>query len=409
MLFATQLNRPLRVLTPLGADSLLLVAMEGSEGISRLFDFRLDLLAPAGWPIEFEKLMGKPISLIIETNGVERWIHGIAIEFEQGRRDEEFTHYQMRVAPKLWWLTQQIRSRVFQQQNVVQILQTVFTGLDVRFDLAETYPARNYCVQYRESDYAFASRLMEEEGIFFFFEFDDEKQTLVVADCNLQLPEIGQPNPVTFEDIEGGSRDDLRINRWSKRQRVQPVRVTLWDHTFELPGQNLQAEELIQGEVKVGTVVHKLPNEEEEPEVYDYPGGYAKRFDGVAPGGEDRGSDLPRVFDDNQRTARLRMEQLACGTIEIAGESNCAHLVAGHRFTLTRHEHGDGDYLLRQIEHKAVLKLGYRAEDDRSELQYENRFTCGPLELPYRPASLTPRPQIAGIQTSYSKICSPDY
>jgi type VI secretion system secreted protein VgrG len=400
MLFATQLNRPLRIDTPLGPDRLLLVAVEGTEAISELFDFRLQLLAPLGLPIEFEKLLGKPISLVIETNAIERRLHGIAVEFSQGRCDEEFTHYELRLVPKLWWLTQHIGCRVFQQQDVPAILQTVLQGIETRFELAESYPRRNYCVQYRESDYAFACRLMEEEGIHFHFEFDDTLHTLVVADSNLRLPEISSPNPIVFEDLEGGSRDDLRINRWAKQQRVQPAKVTLWDHHFELPAQNLRAEELTQQEVQVGEVTHTLACEEQEPEVYDYPGGYAKRFDGVAPGGEERADDLPRVFDDNQRSAKLRMQQLASPTIEIAGESNCPNLTAGHRFVLTRHEHGNGDYVLRRIEHRAELKLGYRAEEDRAELQYSNRFTAGPLDLPYRPSRTTPRPRIAGTQTA---------
>jgi len=400
MILSTQQNRPLRIDTPLGPDALLLVGLEGSEEISRLFRFRLDLLAPLGVPVDFAKLMAAPVSVTLDCSGTVRYLNGIATEFSQGRDDEEFTHFQLILSPKLWWLTQRRRSRVFQQMTVVEILTAVLEGIDVRMDLAEAYPARNYCVQYQESDFAFASRLMEEEGIFFFFEFAEGKHTLVLSDSNLLLPKIGQPNPVIFEPLIGGTRDDLRIGSWTKRQRVRPTSVELRDHAFELPGQSLQADESIQAELKVGTVDHRLVPTDDEAEVYEYPGRYAKRFDGIGPGGEERPADPPKIFEDNLRTAKLRMQQLASAAITIDGESNCNHLTSGHTFTLQRHSHGDGDYVLTRIEHRARLDLAYRSDAKDARLQYDNQFCCQPVDLPYRPSRRTPRPQIAGVQTA---------
>jgi len=402
-----QTNRALRVKTALPEDALLLVGLRGSEGISELFEFHLELLAPAFLPIDFEKVLGKPVSVTIDQEIVEqRFLHGLAVELEQGRTDKEFTRYEMTVRPKLWWATQRRRSCIFQQQTVVDILKQVFDGLETRFELSETYPSRNYCVQYHETDYDFACRLMEEEGIFFFHEFAEDKHTLVLADANVNLPEIARPNPLIFEPADGGLRDDARVTAWTKRQRLGPAQVTLWDHSFELPGQNLQADEMIQAEVQVGSVEHKLQPADASPEVYEYPGAYAKRFDGVAPGGGDRASDPPKTFDDNERTCKLRMQEIAAQTIALSGQSNCSHLTAGHQFELARHDDADGKYVLTRIMHQARLPAGYRsdeeatAESDASELEYSNRFAAHPLALPYRPRRKTPAPRIAGVQTA---------
>jgi len=400
MLLSSQANRPLRIETPLGPDRLLLVGLQGSEELSGLFRFELDLLAPVGLPIDFAKLMAKPVSVILENGGIVRYLNGIATEVAQGRDDEEFTHYRMTLSPKLWWLTQAFRSRVFQQMTVVEILSEVLTGIEMRLELAETYPSRNYCTQYQESDFAFASRLMEEEGIFYFFEFEEGKHTLVLSDSNLRLPKLGQPNPITFEQLQGGSRDDLRIGAWTKNQRVRTTAVELRDHDFQLPDQSLQADESIQMELNVGTVKHVLVPEDDEAEVYEYPGGYAKRFDGVGPGGEARPADPPRIFEDNLRTAKLRMQQFAAGAIEIKGTSNCNHLTSGYTFTLRRHPHADGDYVLRRVEHRARLDLAYRSDAQDARLEYDNKFVCLPVDLPYRCERKTSRPKIAGVQTA---------
>ncbi len=396
-----QTRRTMRLRTPLGDDALLLVGLEGTESISELFHFRLDLLAPAYESVDFGELLGKPVSVVIETEQTEpRWLHGMAIEFSQGRQDEEFVHYELVMAPKLWWWAQRQRSRVFQQKTTPEILKEVLDGLDFRFEFSGDYPSRNYCVQYRETDYIFFRRLIEEEGMYFFFEFNEEVEKLVISDANVNLPEIAQPNPIIFDELDGGVRDEARILSWTKRQAVGPAKVTLWDHSFELPGQNLEADESIEENVQVGTIEHALHKADEQPEIYDYPGGYAKRFDGVAPGGADRSDDPPKVFEDSRRVAKLRMQEIASAAIDIRAKSNCPHLTPGHKFTLERHPHADGDYLIGRVQHSAKLEVGYRSDAEPAELEYRNEFTCHPYALPYRPRRSTPRPCIAGVQTA---------
>jgi hypothetical protein len=152
--------------------------------------------------------------------------------------------------------------------------------------------------------------------------------------------------------------------------------------------------------VAVGKVTHKLKvGGNDQLEIYDYPGGYAQRFDGVDHHGAARPQDLQEIFRDKERTVRLRMEQEEAGSLEVEGASNCSHFLPGHKFTLKRHFDADGQYLLTRVEHEAHLGGNYRSED-APEFHYENRFHCMPTALPYRPQRVTPEPVIAGIQTA---------
>src|SRR5580700_3181291 len=192
----TQANRALRVQTPLGPDKLLITAFKGTESISRLFEWRLELLAENATKIEFDKLIGQKVTVELEMpGGKTRYFHGICNRFSEGKRDSTFTHYKMEVVPQFWLLTRRTQCRIFQQITIPDILKQVLKGLDVKFELKGKYPERDYCVQYRESDFAFASRLMEEEGIYYYFQHDKKGHTLVVADTpdgHADVPEFAK-------------------------------------------------------------------------------------------------------------------------------------------------------------------------------------------------------------------------
>jgi type VI secretion system secreted protein VgrG len=149
----------------------------------------------------------------------------------------------------------------------------------------------------------------------------------------------------------------------------------------------------------VGRVTHKLnPAASGGLEVFDYPGGYAQRFDGIDRNGTERPVEVQKIFEDKERTVALRMQQEAGASLRIHGAGNCGQLVAGHKFTLERHFNADGPYVLTRVEHAARLS-NYRSGEE-AEFNYENRFTCMPLALPFRPARVTPRPTVQGLQSA---------
>ena len=204
-----QANRPLVVSanTP-DPDDLLLVGFRGHEEVSRLFDFHLDLLAENGTAIHFVQLLGQKVTVhLTRLDGTRRHFSGICKALREGERDLTFTTYRMQVVPALWLLTKRARSRIFQQVTVPEILKQVLTGLNVKYELTDTYYARDYCAQYRESDFAFASRLMEEEGIYYFFEHTADDHLMIVSQHDRDLAPRRDLNHRGHNSSPRGDRD----------------------------------------------------------------------------------------------------------------------------------------------------------------------------------------------------------
>lgn len=396
-------DRPLAITTPLGPDALLLSGFHGSEAISELFRFEIDLLAEVGTTIPFDKILGQKVGVELQHgSGEKRYFHGIVSRFRQGARDTNFVRFRAELVPEFWLWTKRVRSRIFQQLTVPEILRQVLTGLDVAYEISGTYLPRDYCVQYRESDFNFSSRLMEEEGIHYFFKHSQDAHTLVVSDSTKRHPGVPGQSRVIYDELSADVRDDMRITQWEKTQELRASVYTLWDHCFELPGKNLESREKSIGAVTVGRSSHDLSHGGSDYlEIYDYPGGYAQRFDGVGRGGGARPQDLKNIVKDGERTVRIRMEQEEIAGLQMEGASDCSHFVPGHKFSLTQHFDADDDYLLTRVEHTARLGEGsYRSDRAQSEFHYENRFTCVPIILPYRPQRVTPRPSIGSVQTA---------
>ncbi len=393
--------RGISVQTPLGPDALFLTSFRGREGLSQLFQFQLELTADNRQVFTFDKLIGQKITISIAlSDGTTRrhWT-GICSSFSQSGRDSTFTSYRMEVVPQLWLLTRRSQCRIFQHIAVPDILKKVFAGLDVKLELQGTFEPRDYCVQYRESDFDFASRLMEEEGIYYFFKHSDGACQMILGNSPQTHPAMPFAEKTIYEELQGGTRPDMRVHQWEKNQELRSGKVTLWDHCFELPNQNLNAERPTAEAVEIGKVAHKLKlPANENLEIYDYPGGYAGRFDGVDRGGGDQSGNLQKIFQDNKRTAAIRMEQEAAQAILIRGSSNCRQFTAGHKFALERHYNADGAYVLTAVEHTASASANRSGGE--AELTYNNTFTCLPLALPFRPPQTTPRPTIAGPQTA---------
>ena len=395
-----QADRPLTITTPLGKDDLLPVGFSGREAISQLFGFQLDALAENKTNIAFDKLLGRKITISLRLpGGKQRHINGICKGIRQGGRDHEFTSYRLEIVPELWLLTKRTQSRIFQQLSAPDILKKVLQGLDVSYEIQGAFQPRDYCVQYRETDFGFASRLLEEEGIYYFFKHTQDGHMLVLANTPQSNPDIPEASQLIFGEAMGGLREEDRIHSWEKSQELRSGKCTLWDYCFELPHKNLEAESTILDSVQVGSVIHKLKvGGNDKLELYDYPGMYAKRFDGVDGRGADRPSDLQKVFEDSNRTVGIRMQQEETPGILIMGKSDCRQLVSGHKFDLGRHFNANGQYLTTSVEHFAEFSGGYHS--GMKEFEYHNSFTCIPYALPYRPPRITPKPFVKGTQTA---------
>src|SRR5580704_7660505 len=402
----SQTNRLLQVTTPLGESALVVTGFRGTEQISQLFSFELDLIADNSATIDFSQLVGKDITLAVATPGQGneaewRYVNGICPSFSEGDRDVQFTNYTAEVVPKVWLLTRLAQSRVFQQKSVPDILKQVFQGFDCDFQLQGQYEPREYCVQYRETDFNFASRLMEDEGIYYFFEHSKSGHKMLIADTPQSHSDVPGLTTVKYETVEGGPRKGDHVYQWRKTQAVRASRYTLRDRSFQQPTQNLEAKENILDSVQVGTVTHNLKVQANAPlEIYDFPGGYAERFDGISPSGGEQPARLQKLFEDNKRTVKLRMEGEALPALTVHGTSSCANFVSGHKFTLDRHFDAQGDYVLVSVAHEASLGNPYRSGRGGSGLTYANSFSCIPIKLPFRPTRETTVPFIPGVQNA---------
>lgn len=405
----TQDNRPLSVTTPLGKDVLLLIGVSGHEAISQLFHFELDLLAEDANKVKFDNLLGQKVTVELKLpNDKQRYFNGICNRVSQrGRSEGEiFTSYTMEIVPQFWLLTKRQQSRIFQHVSVPDILRTVLTGLDVDFEVQGTFHPRDYCVQYRESDFNFASRLMEEEGIFYFFKHSENGHKMVVANTPDSHPKFSDDSEkkLIYEEVFGGYRDENRILSWEKIQELRSGKYTLWDHCFELPHKHLEGQVDILESVPVGNVEHKLRvADNSKLEIYDFPGAYAQRFDGVDKGGGDQPSDLSNIHpEDSDRTTKIRMQAETVPGLVIRGDSNCRHLTSGYQFTLDRHFDADGDYVLTELSHTARLTSTDYRSGEEGEFGYENHFSCIPFNdhLPFRPPQRAIKPTVTGTQTA---------
>jgi type VI secretion system secreted protein VgrG len=397
-------NRYLYLNTPLGPDKLLMSGFSGTETISELFQFELQILADNSTNVEFDKLLGQRVSFGInvlpDDAGAERDFDGICIRVSQGGRDQNLTRYAITVVPKLWLLTQTFQSRIFQQISVPDILKKVLTGIDVDYMIQGTFEPRDYCVQYQESDFHFASRLMEEEGIYYFFKFTPGSHKLVLANTPSSHPEIADQSTVIYEELSGGVRTDERVATWEKVQDLRSGKYTLWDHCFELPHKHLEAQSTVMDSVSVGTVTHKLKIAgNDNLEIFEYPGLYAQRFDGVDKSGSPQEFEIQKIFDDNKRSVGIRMQQAEQPMLLIDGAGNCRQMVSGHKFTLTRHFNANGLYVLLSVSHSGE-EGDFRTDPNSVESHYGNHFTCIPFGMAYRPSRKTPRPFIRGCQTA---------
>jgi type VI secretion system secreted protein VgrG len=374
----SQEHRLLQIDTPLGKDVLLLQELTGQEGISRLFNYTLDLLAHENDSISFEDVVGKKVSITIQRpDGSTRYINGYVSRFTQGDTDDRyFTHYRAEVVPWLWFLTLQSDCRIFQNlapPDVITQVLNLFSVKDFRNNLKGSYPKLEYCVQYRETSFNFVSRLMEQYGIFYYFDHSTQgKHTMVLSDQSSALPEC-PGSPLSYDTVVKGIDDMEAINEWNVRQEMRTGKYTVTDYNFTTPSTSLLAND--------PTVV--TLGASQDLELFDYPG-------------------IHTTKDEGDSVAKLRMQEEEASYMLVDGGSNYRGVVPGYSFELQNHYRGDQNqtYVITGIQHFASEGDTYTSGGDEGEETYSNKFTCIPSSVPYHPPRVTPKPFVQGPQTA---------
>jgi type VI secretion system secreted protein VgrG len=369
----SQDERTMAVETPLGKDKLLLQRLDGEEAVSKLFHFDLELLSEDPG-LDFDAIVGKNVTVSLKLiDGSKRYLNGIVSHFYQGGCDSRFTFYRAQIVPWAWLLSLTTDCRIFQNMAAPDIIQKIFTDhgfQDYKNTLKKSYKPLEYCVQYRETDLNFVSRLMEEFGIFYFFQHESGKHTMILADTPDYQPCSGQ-SEAKYERSGFGTEQEDVITAWTQQQEVRSGKCSLTDYNFETPSNKL--------EVNVESI--HPPAAREKFEIYDYPGRYLNR-----PGGEE--------------LVKIRIEEEEMKRLTARGTSNCRAFTSGYRFALTKHYRDDlnKSYVLLSVTHKAEEK-GYVSGEEES-FAYTNSFSCIRNTVPFRPPRRAEKPVVHGSQTA---------
>lgn len=348
-------------------------SMVAEEEVSRLFEFQV-IAITEDVSVAADDLLGTNAAVSVEVDeGAKRWFHGVVASFGIEGAEGRNISYRLTLRPWLWLLTRRANLRIFQEMTAPDIIKEVFGEYTSTFvdELSATYATRTYCVQYRETDFNFVCRLMEEEGIFFFFRHTEDKHELVLADASSSHQPLEGYANIPFDDDPKQTVGAAVVSQWRMRHEIQTGKVTLRDYDFLSPATDLTST----------TAASSRGHAENGREVYDYPGLYAVKADGDA-------------------RAVVRLGEAESGFARFSGSGNTPGLSAGAKFSFEQHPRADqnADYVVLST-HIEMRVAGYEAGSGGTT-QFSCNFVAQPYAEPYRPARITHKPAVAGPQTA---------
>ncbi len=389
-----QAKRQFSLSTPLGADVLLAESFQGTEGISELFEFHIEVLAATGTEIDPSDIIGKRVTLTLVTSdeGTERTLNGMVASLESLGSDWDFDLYRLRVVPTLWLLSLNTQTRVFQNQTVVDIVKAVLTTYSItpQDDTQASYTTLEYCTQYRETDLQFVSRLMEQHGIFYYFTHTSSDHTMVLADTSAQLSSCPGQSTFRFEpnpEVRGGFYQ-IGIDRFSSRTVLATGQHTLWDYRF--------SQFAVSTKGSANTKAELGDNSHEFYEYTDGASSYLKTESGDG-----------NVATQQTQLQNVQRDLVDAQTVLVEGNSNAIMMQAAFTFTLSAHPQTAANlkYLLTRVQHSGYQSPSYRSERREHPHLYRNTFTAQPASLTYRAPRTTPKPRVMGVVTG--KVVAP--
>ena len=359
---------------PLPPADLLFESMSVEAGLGRIGEMRLHLLSlkPDLAP---DDLLGQPVrvELVLRDGSLRHW-SGHCIRFGLGKPSGRHYGYDMTVRPWPWFLTRTSDCRIFQDLSVPDIVRQVLADHAVAktdFRLFRSYAPRGYCVQYRESDFDFIARLLEQEGISWFFQHDAGGATLVLVDAAGAHDPAPGAERLAYYDVPGQAPPDVDcLWDWSFSHGVRTGRIALTDYDFERPSASLRVSR-----------ERGRSHEQADLERFDYPGLY-------------------RVTGDGEQYADNLLDEQQARHAGARGTTSAQSLAEGCRFTLERHPRDDQntDYLVTAIRTRLHLDAYESGSTGGTELS--SQIEVIPHAQQFRPPRLTPKPFVQGPQTA---------
>ncbi len=372
----TQAARKLAIATTLGEDKLILQSFRLTEELGRPFVCEVKLFSE-DTEIVYDDIVGQNVTirLSLDDEGGERYINGYVSRFVQGGSDEsDSAHtYWATIVPWLWFLTRASDCRIYQNKKIPDIIKEVFSDFNagemVEDTLTSEYKELEYVVQYRETAFNFVSRLMEHEGIYYFFKHENGKHKLVLADAPSAHVEIENYEVIPCHDA--GETDSQGISEWGLETRLLPGRHTLRDFDFKVPPKDMDSEKEQMGDhTNAGF------------EIFDYPGDY-----------------LDKSAGDTR--AAMRIEELAMHRVVGKAKSDARGLTVGAKFKLSGADRSEQDveYVITAMTCDANEEA-FGAGAEGAERLFKSTFTAVPADVQLRPRRITPKPLITGPQTA---------
>lgn len=370
----TQSSRSLAVASTLGDDVLLLKSFHASERLSTPFEFQLDMVSDNG-SIDPNAVLGENMTVRLESpNHGTRYFNGYVSQWQQGTPAGGLARYRATLVPWFWFLSRAANCRIFQEATIPDIIKTVFRDQgfsDFQEKLNGTYNPMEYCVQYRETDLNFVSRLMEQEGIYYYFAHEDGKHTLVLADQTSAHVAFPNYETIAYHQPELQIVGMEYITDFSVEMKVKTTTFAHTDFDFEKPRANLETKSQI-----------SRTHAASKFEVYDYPGYY------VATG-------------DGETLAKVRMEELQTHFEVGVGQSDSRGIAVGSKFKLEDYPRNDLNKEWMTIASTLMAKSDdFQGGGGGDDTQVECSFTVIPAVSQYRPSRHTPTPVISGPQTA---------
>jgi len=366
--------RVIKAHTPLGEDQLLFRSMYGTEGLSQLFEFEVELLSPSV-SIDMKSVLGKPLTLEIMTAGQPRFLNGQIVRFTMIGKEggtSRYIVYRATVRPWLWYLTRTSDCKIFQNKSVVDILEEVFGDYSFAFEkkLSGTYRQWEYCVQYQETDFAFVSRLMEHEGIYYYFKHEKNQHTLVLADdmaAHETLPVYPKisylatdRDPDPFQEV---------IDQWQVTEEIRPGTYVVDDYDFKKSKADLLS-------------MRSQPrgNAHDTYEIYEWLGGFSEAEQG-------------------EHYSRIRLEEAQSQAERDVGHASVRGMAPGYRFTMQNCPRQDDnrEYLIVSVSY-ALREGGYAS--GAADSSYSFDFAVQPTSYAFRAPRVTPMTRTNGPQTA---------
>ena len=362
--------------TPLGGDKLVFSRLEGHEGLSELFEFRVECLSTES-SIDFDKILGETCTVSLDLfKGGKRYFNGVAVEAHSLGLQQDLYVYRLILRPSLWLLTRKTDCRIWHDKNALDIIKDVLgdDSVDFRDAISEkNFPKLEYCVQYRETDFAFVSRLMEQHGIYYYFEHSDGSHTMALADSKSSHKPVPEYETIRYmPNLARGQVREQALGDWSSERRFRSGKFELRDYNFKTPNANMTGNATGQEKYSKSKLEH-----------YDYPGKYDSNSDGKT-----------------YAQIRLDAEQAVDHRRYTSGEA--PNLFPGGLVTVKDHPDSaeNREFLVVRCSHMFSAEQYRSGASVSGERPYHGDFEFLPSDKVFRAPLITPKPTVYGPQTA---------